>query len=327
MSRDWDVVVVGLGALGLGGRLLGLAPAGRPRAGPRAVRDRPPQRRVRGREPDRPALLPPSRLRAARPRGPTRPGREVERESGLQVVFRTGGLDVGPRETADGVAIDLGDYVAGDGRRGRAVRDARRPTRSCAAGRRGGWTTSTSGCSRRTPASRTRPRATPPTGGSRRRRAPSSGTHAPVARIEGGDGEVDPGLEDGEAITRRQGRPRHGRVDERPARRRSAPDLPLTVTQEQVELVHAPRRPAAVRHRTGSRSGSGWTSPRSTASRRTATRGPKVGQDVGGRQVTPATRTFDRDDDGAGPGHDLPRGPPAGHGGRAVPVPRPACTR
>ena len=55
--------------------------------------------------------------------------------------------------------------------------------------------------------------------------------------------------------------------------------------------------------------------------------GPKVGQDVGGRQVTPATRTFERDDDGARARERLPRGAAAGDGRRAVPRSRPACTR
>ena len=36
---------------------------------------------------------------------------EVERESGTQVVFRTGGLDVGPREKDHGVEIDLDAYI------------------------------------------------------------------------------------------------------------------------------------------------------------------------------------------------------------------------
>ena len=111
MSRDWDVVVVGLGALGSADRLLGVAPARDARPGPRAVRDRPPQRRVRGREPDHPPLLPPARLRAARPRAPTSRGPRSSARAGSQVVFRTGGLDVGPRVTAPGVAIDIGEYA------------------------------------------------------------------------------------------------------------------------------------------------------------------------------------------------------------------------
>ena len=36
---------------------------------------------------------------------------EVEQESGTQVVFRTGGLDVGPREKDHGVEIDLDAYI------------------------------------------------------------------------------------------------------------------------------------------------------------------------------------------------------------------------
>src|SRR5262249_62352422 len=37
---------------------------------------------------------------------------EVERASGSRVVFRTGGLDVGPREPGEGIAIVIGDYAA-----------------------------------------------------------------------------------------------------------------------------------------------------------------------------------------------------------------------
>ena len=47
---------------------------------------------------------------------------EVERESGSQVVFRTGGLDVGPRETAHGRRHRHRRVRAVDDRRGRPVR-------------------------------------------------------------------------------------------------------------------------------------------------------------------------------------------------------------
>src|SRR4029453_13453010 len=80
----------------------------------------------------RPAVLSPPRVRPARPagvralgRGGTegaapgpcpdrRAGRWAgrEREGAPQVLGRPGGLDVGPRETADGVAIDLSEYIA-----------------------------------------------------------------------------------------------------------------------------------------------------------------------------------------------------------------------
>ena len=40
--------------------------------------------------------------------------------------------------------------------------------------------------------------------------------------------------------------------------------------------------------------------------------GPKAAEDVGGDEVTPATRTFDRNEVGLRPAHGLPGPPPAG---------------
>ena len=294
MTHDWDVVVVGLGALGLGDRLLGVAPAGRPRAGARAVRDRPPQRRVRGREPDHPPLLPPARLRPAdrarlrvvgRGRARERaPGRVPDRRPGR----RAAGHPRGRRDRHRRVR-------AGDDRRRRAVRDARRRRRSCVAGRRGGSATSTSGCSRPTAGSRTRPPATSPTGGSRRPRARSCasthrwrGSRAATARRPSCS-RTARSITAGKVVIAADAWT-NDLLDPLGAH------LPLTVTQEQVSWF-TPRGDPALFDKDRFPIWIWMDEPSFYGFPTHGHPGPKVGQDVGGRPVTPATRTFERDDE------------------------------
>ena len=110
MTRDWDVVVVGLGALGsaaaywcsrrTGLRVLAL--------------ERYEIGHTNGASEDVSRIIRRSYHRRDYVRLTARAYEswaEVERESASQVVFRTGGLDVGPRETAEGVAIDIGEYA------------------------------------------------------------------------------------------------------------------------------------------------------------------------------------------------------------------------
>ena len=109
-AGDWDVVVVGLGALGSaaaywasrrpGIRVLGLE---RFEIGHRNGASEDVSRIIR-------RSLPPSRLRPADARA-YEAWAEVERESGPQVVFRTGGLDVGPRETAEASRSTSSEYA------------------------------------------------------------------------------------------------------------------------------------------------------------------------------------------------------------------------
>jgi sarcosine oxidase len=296
MSRDWDVVVVGLGALGSataywasrrpGTRVLGL--------------ERYEIGHLNGASEDVSRIIRRSYHRRDYVRLTARAYEswaEVGRESGLQVVFRTGGLDVGPRVTAPGVATDIGEYARAMTAEGVPFETLDGPE-----------------IVRRWPAWRLDDGhvglfqadaglADPSAGNvAHRRLAAAQGAvlreHAPVARIEGGDGETTVVLEDGEAITA-------GKVV-------VAADawtndllgplgahLPLTVTQEQVSwftptgdprLFDKDRFPIWI-----------WMDEPSFYGFPTHGHpGPKVGQDVGGRPVTPATRTFERDDEALG---------------------------
>jgi sarcosine oxidase len=219
---------------------------------------------------------------------------EVERESGTQVVFRTGGLDVGPREPAPGVAIDIREYAAAMAAEGVPFE-----------------TLDAAGIMRRWPAWRLDDRhvglfqpdsgiADPSRGNAAHRRlAVEQGAElrdrAPVAAIEPVAGEVEVVLEDGtrlaaghvvvaaDAWTNDLLSPLGAR-------------LPLTVTQEQVSwftprvdpgLFDPARFPVWI-----------WMDEPSFYGFPTHGHpGPKIGQDVGGREVTPATRTFERDED------------------------------
>ena len=219
---------------------------------------------------------------------------EVEREAQRQVIVRTGGLDVGPRETAAGVAIDLSAYVA-------AMDAEGVPFERLDADE----------IMRRWPAWRLDERHTGLFQADAGLADPSEGNaaHRELARAQGAElrdrtrvvdvaeaaGEVTIGLADGSRL-------RAGSVilaTDAWTNELLAPlglELPLTVTQEQVS----------------------WFTPSGDATRFDPERfpiwiwmdepsfygfptwslgGPKIGQDVGGKPVTPATRTFDRDPD------------------------------
>ncbi len=217
----------------------------------------------------------------------------LERESGTQVVFRTGGLDVGPRRPAGGGDVDIEVYATAMAAEGVPFErlDAAEIMRRWPAWRldddHAGLYQADTGI------------ADPSRGNAAHRRlALEHGAvlreHAPVARLEDAGGEVVLGLESGERV-------RAGRVI-------LATDawtndllsplglaLPLTVTQEQVtwftpradpELFSPERFPVWI-----------WMDePSFYGFPAHGHPGPKIGQDVGGPQVTPATRTFDRDE-------------------------------
>jgi sarcosine oxidase len=296
VKRDWDVVVVGLGALGSaaaywlsrrpGLRVLGLEQfeIGHPYGASEDV-----SRIIRL------SYHRPDYVRLAKRAYET--WAEVERESGSQVVFRTGGLDVGPREKDHGVEIDLDAYVDAMTAEGVPfeILDAPEVMRRFPAWRLGdehiGLFQPDAGL------------ADPSRGNAAHRElAVAQGAvlreHAPVARIEDGAGEVTLVLENGERITA-------GSVilaTDSWANELLAPlgaRLPLTITQEQVSwftpradpALFAPDRfPVWI-----------WMHEPSFYGFPTHGHpGPKIGQDVGGREVTNATRTYDRDEDAHG---------------------------
>ncbi len=292
MTRDWDVIVVGLGALGSAAAYWSSC-----RPGTRVLAlERYEIGHSNGASQDVSRIIRRSYHRRDYVRLTARAYEawaEVERESGTQVVFRTGGLDVGPRETAEGVAIDIADYARAMRAEGVPFEELDGPE-----------------VMRRWPAWRLDDGhfglfqadagiADPSRGNvAHRQLAEAQGAvlreRAPVARIEDALGEATVVLESGERLTA-------GKV-------MVAADawtndlleplgvrLPLTITQEQVS----------------------WFSPRGDPSLFEPDRfpiwiwmdepsfygfpthghpGPKIGQDVGGRRVTPATRTFDRDE-------------------------------
>jgi sarcosine oxidase len=219
---------------------------------------------------------------------------EVETASGMQVVFRTGGLDVGPREKDHGVEIDLDAYVESMRAEGVPFEtlDADEVMRRFPAWRLGdehmGLFQADAGL------------ADPGRGNvAHRDLAAQHGAtlreHAPVARIDSVAGEVALTLEDGGRITA-------GTVilaTDSWSNDLLAPlgaRLPLTITQEQVSWftprvdpsLFAPERfPVWI-----------WMHEPSFYGFPTHGHpGPKIGQDVGGREVTNATRTYDRDED------------------------------
>lgn len=293
MTRDWDVVVVGLGALGSGtaywlSRRPGLRVMGLEQyeIGHSLGASEDVSRIIRLSYHRR------DYVRLARRAYET--WAEVERESGTQVIFRTGGLDVGPRERDHGVDIDLDAYVAAMTAEGVPFErlDAGEIMRRWPAWRLGeehvGLFQPDAGL------------ADPSRGNAAHRRlATAQGAtlrgNARVARLEPGAGEVTVTLADGERITA-------GHVI-------VATDawsndllgplglrLPLTVTQEQVswftpradpDLFAPGRFPVWI-----------WMhEPSFYGFPVHGHPGPKIGQDVGGREVTPATRTFERDED------------------------------
>ena len=219
---------------------------------------------------------------------------EVEAASGIQVVFRTGGLDVGPREKDHGVEIDLDAYV--ESMRAEDVPfetlDAQEVMRRFPAWRLGdehvGLFQADAGL------------ADPSRGNvAHRELATHHGAtlraQAPVARIYSVGGEVVLPLEDGERITARK----VILATDSWSNDLLAPlgaRLPLTITQEQVSwftpsgdpsLFSPERFPVWI-----------WMHEPSFYGFPTHGHpGPKIGQDVGGREVTNATRTYDRDED------------------------------
>jgi sarcosine oxidase len=292
VSRDVDVVVVGLGALGSGAaywcsrrsglRVLGLEqfeighPYGASEDVSRIIR-RSYHRRDYVRLADR----------------AYESWAEVEREGDTQVVFRTGGLDVGPSHPDHGSEVDLAQYAEAMTAEGVPFErlDAAEIMRRWPAWRLDdhhvGLFQADTGI------------ADPSRGNAAHRRlavehgAELRGLAHVVGLDDAGDGEITVELEDGERI-------RAGRVilaTDAWANELLAPlevPLPLTVTQEQVS----------------------WFTPRADPSLFAPDRfptwiwmdepsfygfpthghpGPKIGQDVGGREVTPATRTFEVD--------------------------------
>ncbi len=219
---------------------------------------------------------------------------ELERESGTQVVFRTGGLDVGPREPAQGVAIDIGAYErAMDGERVSYERlEADEIMRRWPAWRLDerhvGLFQADAGIVDPSRANAAHRRLAEARGATLRARAR-------VTRIVDAGDEIEVALEDGSRVTT-------GRLI-------VAADswtndlleplglrLPLTITQEQVswfapavgsDLFAPDRFPIWI-----------WMDEPSFYGFPThGEPGPKVGQDVGGREVTHRTRTFERDEE------------------------------
>jgi sarcosine oxidase len=218
---------------------------------------------------------------------------EVERAAGTDVIVRTGGLDVGPRETADGVAIDLEEYVAAMTAEGVPFErlDAAEIVRRWPAWRLDeghlGLFQADAGL------------ADPSKGNAAHRRlALEHGAElreqARVTRLEEIAGEAVVTLAGGERIVA-------GAVilaTDAWTNELLAPldlALPLTVTQEQVTWfapagdpdAFAPERfPVWI-----------WMDEPSFYGFPTYGQGgPKIGQDVGGRTVTTETRTFERDE-------------------------------
>ena len=295
MAREWDLVVVGLGGIGSaaaywaakahpGRRVLGLErfELGHPYGASEDV-----SRIIRL------SYHRPDYVRLARRAYAT--WAELEAEAGERVVLRTGGIDVGPEHPRDGVAIDLGEYRASLTAEGVPFEtlDAAEIVRRWPAWRLDddhvGIFQADTGL------------ADPSRGNAAHRRLAREHDatlrdHAPLARIEAAADGTDHTLvlEDGEAIAA-------GAVVIAtdawtndllaPLGRR----LPLSVTQEQVswftpagdpELFAPERFPVWI-----------WMDEPSFYGFPTyAQPGPKIGQDVGGREVTPATRTWDRDE-------------------------------
>ncbi len=293
MRQDWDVVVVGLGALGSaaacwlsarpGVRVLGLEQfeighsLGASEDVSRIIR----LSYHRG-----------DYIRLARRAYET--WAEIERLSGTRIVFRTGGLDIGPRETGHGVAIDIAEYRRAMTAEGVSFEDLdadeimRRHPAWHLDDRHVGLFQADAGL------------ADPSRGNAAHRTlAIAQGAvlrdRSPVARIEDRGGELTLVLDGGERI-------HAGHVV-------IAADswtnelleplgmaLPLTITQEQVSwftprvdptLFSAGRFPIWI-----------WMDEPSFYGFPTHGHpGPKIGQDVGGREVTNASRTFDRDED------------------------------
>ena len=235
MTRDWDVVVVGLGALGSAAAYWASRRTGTP--GPRrssgtrsgtATARREDVSRIIRRSYHRP------RLRAARPRARTRRGPRSSARAARRSCSGPAAWTSGPRETAPRRRDRHRRVRAVDDRRGRPVRDARRARDRCAAGRRGGSTTGTSGLfqadagladpSRGNVAHRRLAVDTAPCCASARPSRGSTASAGETMRDPRGRGAAD----------RRPGHRRRRRVDQRPARAARRRACRSTVTQEQV---------------------------------------------------------------------------------------------
>lgn len=217
---------------------------------------------------------------------------QLESEAGTQVVFRTGGLDVGPARPGHGSDVDIEAYAAAMAAEAVPFErlDAPEIMRRWPAWRLDeghvGLFQAEAGI------------ADPSRGNEAHRRlAREHGAelrdHAPVARIVDEAGEVTLQLGDGERI-------RAGRVV-------LAADawtnellgllghaLPLTVTQEQVAW-HRPRGDPSAFAPERFPVWIWMDEPSFYGFPTHGQPGPKVGQDAGGTPVTPATRTFEPD--------------------------------
>ncbi len=218
---------------------------------------------------------------------------EVERESQTQVVFRTGGLDVGPREPAEGVAINMAAYE--QAMDGEAVSFERLEADEIM---------------RRWPAWRLDDRhlglfqpdaglADPSRGNAAHRRlAAEQGAHlrtrARVVRIHHARGEQTLELDGGERVVARRV------VVATDSWTNDLLDplglaLPLTITQEQVSWF-APTGDAALFDPERFPIWIWMDEPSFYGFPAHGRPGPKIGQDVGGQEVTPGTRSFERDE-------------------------------
>jgi sarcosine oxidase len=222
---------------------------------------------------------------------------EVEAASGARVVLRTGGLDVGPPGPADGIAIDLEENAAAMTAEGVAFDrlDAAEIMRRFPA-----WRLPDDHLGLFQPDAGL---ADPSVGneahrGLAREHGAVLREHARVTRLEDAGGEVTVVLAGGERIVT-------GRVVlvgdawTNPLLGPLGLALPLTVTQEQVSWFRPRARPeqfAPDRFPV-------WIwmdEPCFYGFPTYAHPGPKIGQDAGGRAVTPETRTFERDEDAHG---------------------------
>jgi sarcosine oxidase len=220
---------------------------------------------------------------------------EVEAASGAAIVTRTGGLDVGPREVAPGAEIDLEVYADAMTAEGIPFErlDGPEIVRRWPAWRLGdehaGLFQADTGIADPSQGNDAHRRLAREHGATLRARTPV------VALEDAGDGEVTVVLEDGESV-------RAGQVvlaADAWTNELLAPlglELPLTITQEQVAWF-APREDPALFAKDRFPVWIWMDEPSFYGFPTHGHPGPKIGQDVGGREVTPATRTFDTDPD------------------------------
>ena len=216
----------------------------------------------------------------------------VEAESGARIVTRTGGLDVGPRVVADGADIDIEVYADAMTAEGIPFErlDGPEIVRRWPAWQLGdehvGLYQADTGI------------ADPSQGNAAHRRLARE--HGAVLRDRTGvvaihdeGDEVTLVLEDGDRV-------RAGQIvlaTDAWTNELLAPlglELPLTVTQEQVAWF-APRSDPGLFAKDRFPVWIWMGEPSFYGVPTHGHPGPKVGQDVGGREVTPATRTFDAD--------------------------------